>query len=97
MYPEYLGKPAVYKIEESIYNRDMMKTLKNFLNEQLNEQLILAVLSGQRSTEGPSKVKIRPVEIKGRLFYQASMTEGAKVLHVNYHQGSFFLMWRRLF
>lgn len=87
MYPEYLGKPAVYKIEESIYNRDMMKTLKNFLNEQLNEQLILAVLSGQRSTEGPSKVKIRPVEIKGRLFYQASMTEGAKVLHVNYHQG----------
>ena len=62
----------------------MMKTIREFLEEQINEQLIQAVLSGRRTGEGPSKVKLRPVELKGKLCYQASVTEGTKVYHKNY-------------
>ena len=61
-----------------------MKIIREFLEEQINEQLIQAVLSGCRTGEGPSKVKLRPVELKGKLCYQASMTEGPKVYHKNF-------------
>lgn len=61
-----------------------MKIIREFLEEQINEQLIQAVLSGRRTGEGPSKVKLRPVELKGKLCYQASMTEGPKVYHKNF-------------
>lgn len=60
----------------------MMKTLQEFLEEQISEELILAVLSGSRKI--PSRVRIRPVELKGRILYQASSTVGTKVLHENY-------------
>ena len=60
-----------------------MKTIDEYLEEQINEQLSQAVLSGSRG-DGPSKVKIRPVEIKGQVVYQASETVGTKVLHKNY-------------
>lgn len=61
-----------------------MKTLDEFLNELINEQLIQAVLSGQRDQAGPSRVKIRLVELKGRICYQASAFIGQKVLHSNH-------------
>ena len=38
-----------------------MKTIDEYLDEQINEQLCQAVLSGSKG-EGPSKAKIRPVE-----------------------------------
>lgn len=60
-----------------------MKTIDEYLEEQINEQLCQAVLSGSRG-DGPSKVKIRPVEIRGKVVYQASETVGTKVLHKNY-------------
>lgn len=60
-----------------------MKTIDEYLDEQINEQLCQAVLSGNRG-DGPSKVKIRPVEIKGQVLYQISETVGTKVLHRNY-------------
>ena len=60
-----------------------MKTIDEYLEEQINEQLYQAVLSGSKG-DGPSKVKIRPVEIKGQVVYQASETVGTKVFHKNY-------------
>ena len=54
------------------------------MEEQITEQMHQAVLSGYRGGNGPSKVKIRPVMIKGIICYQASATQGAKVLHTNY-------------
>ena len=36
-----------------------MKTIREFLEEQINEQLIQAVVSGRRTGGGPSKVKLR--------------------------------------
>ena len=61
-----------------------MKTIREFFEEHINEQLIQTVVSGRRTGEGPSKVKLRPVELKGQIFYQASMTEGTKVYHKNF-------------
>lgn len=63
-----------------------MKKLIDFLEEQFNERMIQAVLSGQRRDDGPSKIKIRPVELKGQMFYQASAAEGTKVFHTNYRR-----------
>lgn len=61
-----------------------MKNLNDFLDKLINKQLIQAVLSGQREKEGAARVKIRPVELKGEIWYQASAFEGTKVLHSNY-------------
>lgn len=62
----------------------MVKTIEEFLEEFIGEELILAVLSGCRRKELPARVRIRPVELKGKLLYQASASEGTKVIHVNY-------------
>ena len=61
-----------------------MKNLKEYLEEQINETLIQAVLSAGRKADGPSKVKIRPVKLKDQICYQASALEGTKVFHKNY-------------
>ena len=68
------------------YERLNMMTLQEFLEKQFDENLMLAVLSGQRSKEkeAPSKVRIRQIELKGSVCYQASSTVGPKVLHSNY-------------
>lgn len=61
-----------------------MKDLREYLEKQINEDLIQAVLSANRRADGPSKVKIRPVKLKDQICYQASAQEGTKVLHKNY-------------
>ena len=63
-----------------------MKTLQEFLEEQFDQEMMLAVLSGQRKKDAdvPSKVRIRPVEIKGTVCYQATATVGHKAIHKNY-------------
>lgn len=66
-----------------------MKTLQEFLEEQFDQEMMLAVLSGQRKKDAdvPSKVRIRPVEIKGTVCYQATATVGQKAIHKNYTHG----------
>ena len=68
------------------YERLNRMTLQEFLERQFDEELMLAVLSGQRSREkeAPSKVRIRQIELKGSVCYQASAAVGTKVLHSNY-------------
>ena len=63
-----------------------MKTLQNFLKEQFDDGVMLAVLSGQRKKESdiPSRVRIRPVEIRGERVFQATATVGTKAIHKNY-------------
>lgn len=61
-------------------------TLTDFLDLQIREDLILAVMSGQRHPDGPSKVKIRPIERKGSICYQASSVFGPKEIHKNYEK-----------
>jgi SAM-dependent methyltransferase len=59
-------------------------TLRQLLEELINERLLVAVMSGRRKESGEGKVRIRPVELKGQICYQASRSEGPKVLHKNY-------------
>ena len=63
-----------------------MKTLQNFLKEQFDDGMMLAVLSGQRKKEPdvPSRVRIRPVEIRGERVFQATATVGTKAIQKNY-------------
>lgn len=63
-----------------------MKTLQEFLEEQFDQEMMLAVLSGQRQkgADIPSKVRIRPVEIRGTVCYQATAAVGQKAIHKNY-------------
>ena len=63
-----------------------MMTTDEFFDELINENMILAVLSGCRRKDAPSRVRIRPVEVKGEILYQASVPEGAKMLHRNYRR-----------
>ena len=63
-----------------------MMTTDEFIDELINENMILAVLSGCRRKDAPSRVRIRPVEVKGEILYQASVPEGAKMLHRNYRR-----------
>ena len=63
-----------------------MKTYQEFLEEQFDQEMMLAVLSGQRQKgdDIPSKVRIRPVEIRGTVCYQATAAVGQKAIHKNY-------------
>ena len=44
-----------------------MKNLREYLEEQINENLIQAVLSAGRNKDGISKIKIRPIRLKGQI------------------------------
>ena len=56
------------------------------MKEQFDDGMMLAVLSGQRKKEPdvPSRVRIRPVEIRGERVFQATATVGTKAIHKNY-------------
>ena len=69
-----------------------MITLSEFLDRQITEELITAVLSNNRNPEGPAKVKIRPVGLRGEICYQTSSTFGPKVIHKNYRRAE-LLTW----
>lgn len=61
-----------------------METLQEFLEEQINEDLKQIIVSGRRKGEGPSRIRIRPVILKGDILYQAAWDEGTKVFHRNF-------------
>ncbi|MGN0399172.1 MAG: class I SAM-dependent methyltransferase [Blautia sp.] len=57
-----------------------------FLKKYVNKDLIRIIISGPRKKEGPSKIQIRPLLIKGQLKYQVTQTVGQKELHQNYEE-----------
>ncbi|MBH1940719.1 SAM-dependent methyltransferase [Mobilitalea sibirica] len=52
--------------------------------ENLNKDLIGVVISNSTDKENISKVKIRPILLKGDLLFQASEFKGQKIFHSNY-------------
>ncbi len=60
-----------------------MEQLRAVLEEYLSEQLGQIILSNSKEKEKISKVKIRPVMLKSRLFFQRTSYVGTKVLHEN--------------
>lgn len=60
-----------------------MEQLKELLYKYINENLVQLILSNPRKKEAGLKVHIRPVELKGEIFFQASQYIGTKVYHHN--------------
>ena len=68
------------------------------MEKQFDEELMLAVLSGQRSKEkdAPSRVRIRPIELKGSVCYQAILDGGNEGTPLElYKRKKSFPMWRQ--
>lgn len=63
-----------------------MEELRKMLQLMLNKDLIQAVLSNTKDGERGSKVKIRPVLIKGELFFQETLYRGTQVFHENFNK-----------
>ena len=62
--------------------------LKELLDKCINDRLIDLTISGQKvkNEEAAMRVKIRPVQLKDEIKYQASEFVGKKVLHANYSE-----------
>lgn len=63
-----------------------MTELERFLDLYINEELIRVIISGPRQKEGPSKIQIRPLLLKGQVMYQITRTVGQKELHENHQR-----------
>lgn len=61
-----------------------MDECKKLLQQMLNQNLVQIILSNSCNTELASKVKIRPVQIKGELYFQETLYRGTQVFHENY-------------
>lgn len=58
--------------------------MRKFLEEYINKELRMIVISGARSSNRTTKIKIRPVLIQNRLKFQCAETRGAQEFHSNY-------------
>ncbi len=73
-----------------------MEELKQLLETILNEELLHIVISGQKTKEAPLKIRIRPMQQKGSLIFQAASWDGKKEFHKNYECGELIpaiLVW----
>lgn len=57
--------------------------MKELLAQILNKDLVQIILSNSRNVEYASKIKIRPVLIKGELLFQETLYRGTQVFHEN--------------
>ena len=61
-----------------------MNELTSVLREMINEELDQLILSNSRDQDMGTKVKVRPVLIKGELFFQETLYKGTQVFHENF-------------
>lgn len=62
----------------------MMKELKEFFDKYVDEGLKQMVLSNAPKGSHITKLRVRPLLLKGQVMYQVTSTRGAKELHENY-------------
>lgn len=60
-----------------------MCEIEKILKESLNIDFIQGVLSGPRTKEGTVKIKVRPVEMRGKLLFQCESFTKTQVFHEN--------------
>ena len=61
-----------------------MNELRNLLLNTINQELNQVILSNSQDKEYASKIKIRPVMIKGVLCFQETIYRGTQVFHENF-------------
>jgi len=72
---------------ENHYNKKQgkqMTDLRTIMEQYVDIDLQQIIISGAKTKEGPSKIRIRPVLLRGILKYQCTKTVGAKELHDNH-------------
>ncbi|RKJ52153.1 SAM-dependent methyltransferase [bacterium 1XD42-8] len=60
-----------------------MERLRSILEGKINENLIQMILSNPKENNGIKKIKIRPVLLKEKLYFQMTEYVGTKVFHKN--------------
>ena len=60
-----------------------MEEIRQLCEECINKELYQIIISKAKKTAESSKVKVRPLLLKGRLMYQVSETRGAQIFHHN--------------
>lgn len=63
-----------------------MEEFREFLLRWLDDQLIQLIISGPRGEAEAVRIRLRPVEIKGKLQFQVTRTVGPKELHENFER-----------
>lgn len=61
-----------------------MEELRKLLQQMLNRDLLQIILSNTRDESRGTKVKIRPVLLKGELYFQETLYKGTQVFHENF-------------
>ena len=61
-----------------------MNTLQEVLEILISDKLYQVILSNPRDKGKINKIKIRPVLVKGKLFFQETAYIGTRVFHENY-------------
>lgn len=61
-----------------------MEELSSRLSDFLSDKLYQIIISNPRSREQASKVKVRPVLLKGKINFQETITRGTQVFHENF-------------
>jgi len=71
-------------LRDNFQVQSMMDKLRSVLEELMNEDLLQVVLSNSKDASRAQKAKIRPVRVKGELFFQETVYRGTQVFHSNY-------------
>lgn len=74
-----------------------MSEITTILGEWIDEQLGQIILSNTKNAELGSKLKVRPVLIKGQVLYQETLYQGTKVLHSNLNKEELIIRLEELF
>ncbi len=61
-----------------------MEELRSLLQQMMNADLLQIVLSNTRDAQQATKVKVRPVLIKGEVLFQQTLYRGTQVFHENF-------------
>ncbi len=61
-------------------------TLQELLSQILNKDLVQIILSNSQDKEFATKVKVRPILVKGELLFQETLYRGTQVFHENITQ-----------
>ncbi len=75
---------AIFMLRDKKETVDHMEELKSKLTEFLTDRLYQIIISNPRSMAGATKVKIRPIMLKGSLYFQETATKGTQVFHENH-------------
>ena len=60
-----------------------MEAIQKLLNDVLNIEFVQAILSNPRKKDGVLKIKVRPVEMRGKRLYQLESFTKTQAFHEN--------------